>query len=356
MPEDESTLLVPLRSNGNTLLAGAPVAAFRRRLKYASILFDRLLLEGGVLRLDAGPSLSFSVVVPFDAQESPRWQTAAARHAAERTPFQLAVGMEDTPGVPPATMHSAVSSDTTISWVATLYPFADEFPPGTDWVEFVKSPDPVGSVKQFADQWTRVDERNPSLERAIPVRYVRNTVIKNVNRDLALATASGFAAAIDPFHQRVVAQRFSDDGWNICGYAVPVIFPAVGDWSWSAIAVLRRDPNMVRFRAVLREVEEEAAAEAASGDIEAAVHHAYEKHLASAVSVEKITTPVRHTTGGLLISAVAGAATSGITGVACIMASTVLGTAFGGALDARAYIRQRRSRGWVAVHKRIRGD
>ena len=98
MPGDESTLLVPLRSNANTLLAGAPVAAFRRRLKYASIFYDRLLLEGGVLRLNAGPTLSFSAVEPFNEQDPPRWQTAAARHAAEQAPFQLAVGREDTPG------------------------------------------------------------------------------------------------------------------------------------------------------------------------------------------------------------------------------------------------------------------
>jgi hypothetical protein len=276
MPEDKSTLLVPLRSNGSTLIAGAPVAAFRRRLKYASILFDQIFLEGGVLRLNAGPSLSFNMVEPFNPQAPPRWQTAAARHAAEKTPFQLAVGKEDTPGVPAAIMHPAGYSETSISWVATLYPFADELPPGTDWVEFVKSHDPVGSVKQLADQWSLADERNPSLERVMPVRFVRNTVIKNVNRDLALATASGFAAAIDPFHQRVVAQRFNDDGWKMRGYAVPVIFPAVGDWSWSAIADLRCHRNMVRFRAVLREVEDEAAAEAASGDIEMAVHHGYE--------------------------------------------------------------------------------
>lgn len=149
-------------------------------------------------------------------------------------------------------MQSLGSSETTISWVATLYPFADELPHSANWVEFVRSPDPSGSVKQLADQWTWADQRNSSLERTIPVRFVRDTVIKNVNRDLALAAASGFAAAIDPFHQRVVAQRFNDDRWNIRGYAVPIIFPAVGDWSWSAIADLRGDPNMARFRAAQR--------------------------------------------------------------------------------------------------------
>jgi hypothetical protein len=231
MPE-KPTLLVPLRSNGNTLLAGGPVNAFRRRLKFASVVYDRILLEGGVLRLSAGPNMSFSAVEPFNPADPPRWQTAAARHAAERQPFVLAMGKEDIPGVPAATMRSMGSSDTTISWVATLYPFADEILDVADWMDFVRFPDLAGSAGRLAYQWTWADERNPALESAVPVRFVRDTVIKNVNRDLALATASGFAATIDPFHQRVVAQRFNDEGWKLQGYVVPILFPAVGDWSW----------------------------------------------------------------------------------------------------------------------------
>jgi hypothetical protein len=40
---------------------------------------------------------------------------------------------------------------------------------------------------------------------------------------------------------------------------------------------------MARFRAVLREIEGETAAEAGDGDLEAAMHHAYERHSAAAV-------------------------------------------------------------------------
>jgi hypothetical protein len=112
---------------------------------------------------------------------------------------------------------------------------------------------------------------------------------------------------------------------------------------------------MVRFRAVLKEVEDEALAEAAGGDIEAAAHHAYERHLERTIPAEGISVPVRQTAGGLLISATAGVATSPIAGIGGIIASALLGTAIGGVLDARSYIRQRRSKGWVAVVTRIRG-
>jgi len=53
MSGNEPTLLVPLRSNANTLLAGGPVESVRRRLKTASISFDQILLEAGVYRLQA---------------------------------------------------------------------------------------------------------------------------------------------------------------------------------------------------------------------------------------------------------------------------------------------------------------
>jgi hypothetical protein len=357
VPADESVLLVPLRSNASTLLTGAPIASFRRRLKFASIFFDRLLLEGGVLRMNAGPNLAFSVVEPFNQREPPRWQTPIERNAAGRTPFQLALGRETAPGVPAPTMHTVGVSETTISWVATLYPFADELLPVADWVEFVKSPNPTGDISALADRWTRTDQRSPALERAIPVGYVRDTVIKNVNRDLALGTAAGFTVTIDPFHQRVVAQRFSDDaGWNIRGFTVPILFPDIGGWQWEAVAELRRDRNMIAFRAMLREVEAEALAEAAGGDIERAAHRAYERFTEKSSPVERIAEPIKRTIGGLLISGAAGAAASPVAGIGGIVTSSAIGSAIGGVLDARAYIRRRRSQGWAAIVARIRAE
>jgi hypothetical protein len=51
VPDNEPALLVPLRSNSNALLGGAPVESVRRRLKFASISFRQILLEVGIYRL-----------------------------------------------------------------------------------------------------------------------------------------------------------------------------------------------------------------------------------------------------------------------------------------------------------------
>jgi hypothetical protein len=288
----------------------------RRRLKFASLLYDHVVLEEGVLQMHAGSLGGFSVVEYDLPPEQARWQTPEQRHADQASQFQLNIGPEDTPGVPATVMHPVLVSDNEIAWRATLEPFAAELPPGADWVHFGRTKDPRGDLARIMSQWTWADQRNPALKAAIPVLFVREAVIKNADRDLAVAADNGLAAAVDPFHMQVVAQRFNDEaGWRLRGYSVPVLYPQVGDLPWEVIADLRREPNIARFRAVLQEVEEETEAEAATGDVEAAAHHAYERHLADASGrLEGIGTIVRKAPARIVVSGAIGTATMPIAG------------------------------------------
>ena len=358
MPEPESVLYVPLRSNAKTLVTGAPIAALRRRLKYASVFHDQVLLESGILRMQAGEGGSSSFVVPATGPQPARWQTPRQRQLAQQSPFQLSVGRETTPGVPAETMQPVLTSDSAISWTATLEPFAAELPAGTDWIHFGRFTKPGPSVDRVAQEWTWADQHNPYLDQAIPGRFVRTAVIKNANNDLALAAAAGCTVTIDGLHSQVVAQRFGDEtGWKLRGYAIPFVFPQVGDWSWREIADLRRDPNMARFRAVLREIEEEAAAEAADGeDLEAAAHHAYERHSAAAVPPLTGFAAVAGTVvAGYVISSGSGLMTFGVKGLGGDLISAAVGSVPGVIMGVREVIRQRRSRGWVTVRNKIIG-
>jgi hypothetical protein len=357
MPDDGSALYVPLRSNAKTLMAGGPVAAMRRRLKYASVFHDRVLLESGVLRMHAGAGGSFNVVVHPAAGELVRWQTPRERHLAQQAPFQLAVGREITPGLPAEILHPMLESDSEISWTATLQPFAAELPAGTDWIHFGRFPKPGPDVEGVAQQWAWADERNPYLDQAIPGRFVRAAVIKNANADMAMAAAAGCTVTADGLHAQVVAQRFGEDaGWKLRGYSIPFLFPQIGNWSWEDIAELRRDPNMARFRAELREIEQEAAAEASDGDLEAAARHAYERH--SATAVPDLTGYARAggtALVGYIISAGSGLVTFGLQGLTADLASAALGSVPGALMAVREVRRQRKSRGWVTVRNKIIG-
>jgi hypothetical protein len=357
VPDDGSALYVPLRSNAKTLVTGGPIAAMRRRLKYASVFHDQLLLESGVLRMHAGSGGSFYVVEHPAADEPVRWQTPRQRQLAQQAPFQLAVGHERTPGVSAEVMHPVLASDSEISWTATLQPFADELPPGIDWIHFGRFPEPGPDVQRVAQQWTWADERNPYLDQAIPGRFVRAAVIKNADADLAMATAAGCTVTTDGLHAQVVAQRFGEGaGWKLRGYSIPFLFPQIGDWSWQEIGELRGDRNMARFRAMLKEIEQEAAAEAGDGDLEAAARHAYERH--SAAAVPDLTGYVRAggtAVVGYIISAGSGLMTFGLQGLCADLATAAVGSVPGAIMAVREVRRQRKSRGWVTVRNKIIG-
>ncbi len=351
MADDASVMVVPLRSNAHTLMT-PPIAAMRRRLKFASLFYDYLLLESGILWVQAGPTGSSSFIVPPSDEDPPRWQTAAERHAASGAPFVIAITPDNTPG---ATPRPVVSSDTTIAWTATLHPFADELPPGTDWVDFVTTRDPQGQAKQLEQQWTWADRRNPALEQAIPIQFVRQTIIDGANHDLALATTAEVAVTCDRLHAQVVAQRFNDEhGWNLQGYTVPLLFPQAGELPWTTIAELRRDRNMAWFRAKLREVEAEAMAEAAGGDIERAARNAYVRHLADASGrLESVASSIGKTTVAIVIGGITGTATMPIPPPWAVVAGATVGAVPTAISSVRNLVKQPRSKGWVAVHQRI---
>jgi hypothetical protein len=354
---DQSELLVPLRSNGSALLTGKPIESVRRRLKLASLYFDHVYLEGGTYRLSAGPGGSSGFFEPPGDGETFRWQTPSRRGAEQRQPFTVAIGREDTPGVPARQMDTAIHSDASVSWTATLHPFADELPGGTDWISYTPTRDPDGEIGRLSDRWRWADERNAALQRAIPERFVRDAIIKHANRDLGFAVQYGLAVSVDPLHTQVIAQRFRDDnGWKLQGFAVPILFPAAGDFPGEAIADFRRDRHMARLRSILHEVEEEAASEAAEGDVEAAVQRACRRHIADAQGAVDSFGDVAHTLlQGFVIGGMTGFAIAGFTGPLGIVGGAAIGAAPGTIMKISDVIQRRRARGWVTLQQRIDG-
>jgi hypothetical protein len=355
MQDESLLLLVPLRSNGSALLTGKPVESVRRRLKFASLYFDHIFLEGGTFRMSAGPNGSFGVAEKPREGETARWQTPAQRGAEQRRPFTLSIGAEKTPGVPAETMQTALVSETTVSWTATLEPFAYELPAETDWISYTPTRDPSGEIRRISDEWKRADERNRALEEAIPVRFARNAVIGHASRDLGFAAQHGLGVSVDPLHHQVVAQRFrDDDGWKLRGFAVPILFPDIDEWTWEGIASLRRDKDMARLRGILREVENEAMAESAAGDAEAAAHHAYERHLAAASgTVDSLGTMVGKTSASVIISAGTGAAALPLPPIEGFAIGTAVGTGITVIGAVRNWVKARRSTGWISLAQRI---
>lgn len=354
-----STCVFPVRSNARSLVTGSALSSVRSRLKTASVLYGSVLLEHGLAEIQAGPSGGSSLWMPNDQADEVRWQTPRERGEARRHAFTFLVGTEDTPGVAATEMVPFIQSDTTIRWSATLEPFRHELPAGCDWVDWVYSNDPTGEAGRRADDWCRHDGRNAALRNAIPEQFVRSRVIKNANRDLVLAIGSGFVVSQDRLHLSVVRNRFNDEDqldWQLQGYALPILVPAVADYPWEGIVALRKEKGLQHLRGVLNEIEAETMETAVNGgDLEAAVHHALERQLAVvAAKVDSVGGTAKRTLVGLLVGTSSGVATMGLTGPLGILASSALGAIAGVALDARAVVRNRGVKQWIGVMNRLR--
>jgi hypothetical protein len=350
---DSSVLFVPLRSNAAQLVAGAPVAAIRRKLKYASLVYDELWLENGTIRIQAGQGGSST----FDTGEE-AFQTVAERRAGMKGGFQLAVGLESTPGVaaPAESMRTVMASPTaTIAWRPTLIPFDVELPVTCDWVRWIDTMR-SSEVSKLASSWSLRDRSNDALLSAVPDSFTRSLIIDHTNFDLARAALNGVPAMQDATHRQVLSARLdSTTTWRPTGFAVPVLAPRVGYLAWSEIAKLRADRAIRYYRGAMHDLEMEALEVCADGeDVERVLNVLLQKRLA------KLAEPPRGAGSVLFNGAVSffvgagiGAATAGWSGSSAICGGAALGTVFDVGLESVHMARARAARSWVSLHQKL---
>jgi len=351
------TLVFPLRSNADSLVRGAPVASVRRKLKTASLVYENVMLESGVLRLSSGPQGSFSVVEHRPPSDTPDWETAVARRQAQDHLFSLAIGREDIPGVPAQNMTTVLQTDSTIAWTATFEPFAWEMPAMVDWIDFGRAPRLPTELDRMAQDWTKADERSEVLKRAVPEQRTRGVLIANANHDLAMVAGADHAAAVDPWHAQVVNRRLEDDvSWHGEGYAVPIALPQVGGLDWEDILKIRKSKEISQFRDMMNDIEAEVAQRSPSEGLEAAVHRVYERELVKAVGdVEGVAAPFGRAVQIVVFGVAGGLATIGIVGLGGLAAGAAIGAAAGGVFDVRKVLKRRRSSGWATISQQITG-
>ncbi|MHB8488959.1 MAG: hypothetical protein ACYDCS_07160 [Candidatus Dormibacteria bacterium] len=352
-----SDLYLPLHSNAKALVAGAGVASVRRRLKTASLLFDRIILEGGSIDVTAGPNGAWSGQVPFDKRTiRSHWDTPAARRAKAGKPFSVSMGQETVPGVPSTGPYTVVmQSDASIAWDVSFEPFVAELSAKCDWMGFTVAPLLSDENDRLVRAWKWRDERNEHLVDALPIPFVRNRVIDNANRDLAVATQIGAAVSADNLHQTVMRKRLDDEaGWRSVGYALPMLIPNVGELPWDDIARLRTDKNIEYYRKALAEFEDSVLANP-GGDIEARVREAYEASLRNAVGrLETMGKFFFHTAAGLSVGLCTGLATMGFSGPVGPIVGAAAGTVVTAGNELRVMRKTRPSKAWIAMDTRIR--
>jgi F0F1-type ATP synthase assembly protein I len=234
-------------------------------------------------------------------------------------------------------------------------PFAAELSGACDWVQFVQPAPLTAEFEQAVRMWRRRDEENGVLKQDQSIKFVRDVIIENANMDLGSAVSGASAISVDSLHRSVLEARIKDaEGWRVTGFAVPILFPYVPDLEWDDIANLRRHPEIEAYRHLLTEVESEVFDETSrSGDVEAAIHHAYEVKLRQANErIEGLGAAVGKQVVLLGVGIGIGVVTMIITGPLGL----ILGVApnlTSGVVKIRQVANRRKRNGWIALDSKI---
>ena len=304
----------------------------------------------------AGPAGSTAWKLPRDDHKPATWQTPRKRRAGQAAPINVAVGRELTRGQPsPGPYHQVVASQTSISWSATLEPFLRELPTSGDWITYGylgELPEHYSALKK---SWQNRDNSSEVLAQLIPERIVRSSLIDHVCGDLAAGSAGAWDVSVDRFHGKVISAHFSGSDPVVSkGFALPMLIPAVADLEWSDIVSIRQDVGIQRLRDVLREVENEVLEVVrCGGDIEEAVHRAYERRLADASKVtEGIRGWAKSSVVELLIGAGTGYATTGLSVLGPLTGASLSFLTMQG-LRVRRFRKTRAQKAWIGVMENI---
>lgn len=348
----------PLASNAHALVTGGGVASVRARIKMASLLYDRVLLEAGIAIIQAGLHGTFTARPRGRPDQPAEWQTPLGRKRGQDSPISIAVAPEAEPGIPADGAYTTIiNSPTSIYWLPTLEPFVRELSGQCDWIVLGEPADMAEPFKDLKRRWTRRDDSNTALERLVPERFVRERLVEHVSHDLAIGASGGWDVSVDRYHGRVITARFAEDASiRVHGFALPVLVPRVADLGWSEIIQIRNSPGIKRLRQVIREVETEAFEVArAGGDLDSALHAAYRGRLIDACcKVEGLRSAGMMGVAELLVGAGAGYATTGLALLGPLAGAGASAAAMTGWHISRT-IRGHGRRAWIGIMESMAG-
>jgi hypothetical protein len=271
----------PLRGNAHSLLAGAPFHQFRRRLKVAALVHEKLLLDSGSWQGSSGPRGANEVRFARHVHPTARLQTARERAKAQGGNFYVAIKPTDSPSPPRVVIHSPA----TISWRATFEPIREELPRAFAWLDFVEI-ELIPAWKRAADDMARAEERDPFLMARYPDEFTRGLVAKGASHGLLTGVAMGMAVSLDKLHAQVFAARLArGEAELVLGAdALVAVLPDVRDMSWDQVDWARGLPGLPRLRAVLADVEQAGReASGGGGSFDAATVRAFQAEYSKAM-------------------------------------------------------------------------
>lgn len=247
-------VLFALHSNAFGLVSGSSVETVRRRLKFATLLHDEVLVEAGGASINAGAGGS----IALKGLDRGRWQTPRERGSSQRLGFTMSAAVEEIPGViAKGPYRNVISSPGGVSWEPTFSPFWNEIPTSLDSsIELTHLTDPPRLAKAAVAELSNGDRGDSILEAISSTDFIRNRVVTDFDHDFAYAVGFGVPISVDRAHATVLRARIARQQAKAEGISValPILAPRSGALSWSQIEELRRHPYWAALRKVLAEI------------------------------------------------------------------------------------------------------
>jgi len=238
-----STFFFPLRTNVEYFTSPEGFLTLERRVKQAAILYDVIILEGGIYTASAGPTGSMDFWISpsqvTDEELRLKLEPSGGQHHLALAP----TGSRQFQTVVSGPVERRFRSE----FHSILKKLGPEYP---KWIK-METYDLTSAAKSLASRISRNDEKNTNI--AIPEgsHFLRNIILRNLNRDLILAGSLGSMASIDPLHLPILQKKMAAHGGlrPASGFvALEVAVPDLSEVPWDVIAEVREHKAMMEFR------------------------------------------------------------------------------------------------------------
>lgn len=338
----ESLAFFPLRTNVDYFSSPEAELALEQRIKQASILYDRVVLEGGIYKALIGDEGAWDLHIPrAHTTEDLLLDSAHNDYGKEG-------GLSVWAAIPNSEPRLLFSSNITHSFYCqyeSLKQVTDSH--GVDWLD-IEEYQLTKEGKQIARHAETLikahfQQNEPSVE-----RFLKSKVSSNLSHDLVLSQDMGCPVSINMASANALLPALNLEpapGWA----GLHVTLPNVGNVRWEEIAEERKTPSYIEFRKKLVQIESSVRAALDAGDIDAAQ---YETSLAQKV-IDELTEEIKANTitaGKIVRNALPGVGLDIVSGFGIPL--PFVGTALSAIGEFNQLRKQRQS--WTATYTRLR--
>jgi len=239
-----STIYFPLRTNVDWFVTPDRATLLARRVKQAVLLYDNLVFESGLYKAWIGPSGAVQSWIPPDQLSEEMLQEAVTPQGEKHFLKFGSTVILDQP--------------TERAFGAQFHTLVNEFG-GDDlpWIT-LQALEPADRFKKVGERLARRDIGNKGIVIEGATRVARDVMLKNVNRDMMLASMLGAAVSMDPLHGPLLVQDVAIREMltpEVGFLALEVVVPDFSMLPWSEVFDLRGHPAFTAFRRKMVEVE-----------------------------------------------------------------------------------------------------